>query len=90
MYRFIIQICAYEFVLIYNWQANCGEEGSVSLVYALGLQTDQTPPIRASKRNTTGKDKIEWVPKLVNLGKKNIEEVRSTTLNQTRSGGMKP
>jgi hypothetical protein len=33
-----------------------GEELSISLVYALGLWTDQTSPIRASKRNTAGKE----------------------------------
>jgi hypothetical protein len=33
-----------------------GEEVSVSLDYALGLWTDQTPPIRVSKRNTAGKE----------------------------------
>jgi hypothetical protein len=46
-----------------------GEEVSVSLVYALGLRIDQTPPIRASKSNTTGKAKTKWVPKKANLGK---------------------
>jgi hypothetical protein len=34
-----------------------GVEVSGSLGYALGLQTDQTPPIRASKRNKVGKNK---------------------------------
>jgi hypothetical protein len=34
-----------------------GEEKSISLGYALGIRTHQTPPIRASKRNTTGKNK---------------------------------
>ncbi len=34
-----------------------GEEVSVSLGYALGLRTDQTPSIRASKKNITGKNK---------------------------------
>jgi hypothetical protein len=46
-----------------------GEEVSISLVYALGLRTDQTPPIRASKRNTAGKAKTKWVPNKANLGK---------------------
>ena len=33
-----------------------GEEVSISLVYDLGLRTDQTPPICAFKRNTAGKE----------------------------------
>jgi hypothetical protein len=79
------------YILLYLDRLFSGEEVSVCLVvYTLGLQTDQTPPICASKRNTTGKDKTEWVPKMANSGKRNIKEVRSTTLNQTRSGGMKP
>jgi hypothetical protein len=30
---------------------------------------NQTPPIRASKRNTVGKAKTKWVPKKENSGK---------------------
>ncbi len=73
---------------------------SVSLVYALGLQTDQTPPIRASKRNTAGKRKQSQVDsregKLRKTGarpgptgeKPNMTKGNAaigTTLNQTRS-----
>ncbi len=81
-----------------------GEEVIVSLVYALGLRTDQTPPIRVSKRNTMGKGKTKWVPKKANSGKRvqgqdqkrkgpnatKIKAATDTTSNQTRSGGMKP
>ncbi len=86
------------------FQKISGEEVSVSLVYALGLWTDQTPPICASKRNTAGKGKTEWVPEKVNLGKQargqdqkrkgpnatKIKAATDTMSNQTRSGGMKP
>jgi hypothetical protein len=52
-----------------------GEEVSVSLVYALGLWTDQTPPIRASKwKHCRKKRQTKWVPKMVNnLGKQNVK-----------------
>jgi hypothetical protein len=36
------------------WEHGSCEKVSVSLVYALGLWTDQTPPICVSKRNTAG------------------------------------
>jgi hypothetical protein len=45
-----------------------GEEVSVSLGYALGLQTDQTPPIHASKGTPPEKTKTEWIPKITRLG----------------------
>jgi hypothetical protein len=82
-----------------------GEEVSVSLVYALGLWTDQTPPIRASKKNTAGKRKQNRVDSREGeLGKTGARPgptgerpnmtkgnaVIGTTLNQTRLGGMKP
>jgi hypothetical protein len=35
----------------------------LAYVYTLGLQTDQTPPIRVSKRNTAGMNKLRWFPR---------------------------
>ncbi len=55
--------------------ADCGRHGasgekvSISVGYALLLRTDQTPPIRASKRTPREKSKIKWVPEKVNLGR---------------------
>ena len=70
-----------------------GEEVSVSLGYALGLRTDQTPPIRASNRNTAGKRKTKWVPEKGNNSGDKEEKAspaEAMTQIQRRAGGMKP
>ncbi len=48
-----------------RWQAErfSGGEVSISLPLHSRLQTDQTPTIRASNRNTTGKNKPRWYPR---------------------------